>query len=125
MTETDPKALNTNHHYRQVNMSTAGPELPPHLLAKRKRLAEEEEAAQVSSNASSNSRECPNGSDGAEKRQRVIGPAPPPAALKEKPTDTLNDSGEDSSSDDEIGPSLPSASEYTVHATLSSKVFTS
>ena len=95
-------------------MSTSGPELPPHLLAKRKRQAEEEEAARASSNTDSKEPR-PSSSDGAEKRRRVIGPAPPPAALEELPALAPNDSGEgDSSSSDEIGPSLPSASGHIV-----------
>ncbi|KAI9866623.1 MAG: hypothetical protein M1813_001175 [Trichoglossum hirsutum] len=97
-------------------MSTSGPELPPHLLAKRKRQAEDD-AARVSSNAISNSRDShPSSSDGAEKRRRAIGPVLPPAILGEQPTDAPNSSGEDSSSDDEIGPSLPTASEHTAGA---------
>jgi|SRR5579862_7197435 len=93
-------------------MSTSGPELPPHLLAKRKRKAEEEEAARASSSTDSISNAPrPSTSDGAEKRRRVIGPTLPPAAIGERPTLAPNDGGEeDSSSEDEIGPSLPSAS---------------
>ncbi|KAH0539113.1 hypothetical protein FGG08_004351 [Glutinoglossum americanum] len=105
-------------------MSTSGPELPPHLLAKRKRREEEEEAARVSSNTSSNSRGSrPNSSDSAEKRQRVIGPALPPTALEGKPIGAPGNIGEeDSTSDDEIGPSLPSGSGYTGHSEAQQKM---
>jgi hypothetical protein len=100
-------------------MSTSGPELPPHLLAKRKRKAEEEEAARASLSTDSNSNASrPSTSDGTEKRQRVIGPALPPAAIGERPTLAPDDSGEeDSSSEDEIGPSLPSASRQIARMT--------
>ncbi|KAL8661613.1 MAG: hypothetical protein Q9202_005441 [Teloschistes flavicans] len=100
-------------------MATAGPELPPHLLAKRKRLEETE--AEIppkilqphprSSNPSpisSNADDC--------KRRRTIGPAPPPAPLTERPTeesttpppppDKTSNSNSNSDNDD-FGPSLP------------------
>ncbi|KAH0556764.1 hypothetical protein GP486_005447 [Trichoglossum hirsutum] len=97
-------------------MSACGPELPPHLLAKRKRQAEEENAAPAPSDASDSRDSGPSISDGAEKRRRAIGPVLPPAGLEEQPTDAPNSSGEDDSSDDEIGPSLPTASEHTAGA---------
>src|SRR5438552_18603221 len=94
-------------------MSSVGPQLPPHILAKRKRELEEEEKDK---RAAEKTQSSPSSSgDGLEKKRRVIGPSLPPASLEElppgKPT-TLNAGEEsndtDSSSDDEFGPALPS-----------------
>jgi hypothetical protein len=93
-------------------MSSVGPQLPPHILAKRKRELEEEEK---DGGAVGKTQTPPSCSDGLEKRRRVIGPSLPPASLDElppgKPT-TLDaeegDSDTDSSSDGEFGPALPS-----------------
>jgi hypothetical protein len=90
------------------NMSSIGPALPPHLLAKRKRQAEEEEkveAAPVSTKPAP--AHVPKSPDGAEKRRRVMGPAPPPASLDELPPTSARDDEDSSSSDDDYGPSLP------------------
>lgn len=92
-------------------MSAAGPDLPPHLLAKRKRKLEED--ANTEATADSGARRSPS-PDGADKRRKVLGPAMPPAALDEKPTNPLNGlqpAAEDSdeSDDDDFGPSLPKA----------------
>ncbi|KAE9983180.1 hypothetical protein EG328_002494 [Venturia inaequalis] len=87
-------------------MSSIGPDLPPHLLAKRKRQAEEEEAA-TSNGAKPNTASSPRSPDAAEKRRRVMGPAPPPAPLDQIPPQPAEAKDEDSSSDDEWGPSLP------------------
>ena len=90
------------------NMSTVGPELPAHLLAKRKRQAEDEKegTSVIQSQSRAHSHSSP-GSDGGEKRRRVIGPSLPPASLEERPSaDPAND-GNDSSSDDDFGPALP------------------
>ncbi|KAL8824129.1 MAG: hypothetical protein Q9170_008243, partial [Blastenia crenularia] len=86
-------------------MSTAGPEIPPHLLAKRKRLQEAEEPnPEPSSHSRSSSTSSSSNADDA-KRRRTIGPAPPPAPLSEKPSEAPALS--DSDSDDDFGPSLP------------------
>ncbi|KAL8803401.1 MAG: hypothetical protein Q9182_003199 [Xanthomendoza sp. 2 TL-2023] len=94
-------------------MATAGPELPPHLLAKRKRQEEEAEqnAPQPQPPSRSVSPTSSNTSDS--KRRRTIGPAPPPAPLSEQPSPppqpqnpNQNNPASDSDSDD-FGPSLP------------------
>lgn len=84
-------------------MSSIGPDLPPHLLAKRKRQAEDEEP---SAQPSTPTEDAPKSPDGAEKRRRVMGPAPPPAPIDELPPTSAQDE-EDSSSDDDYGPSVP------------------
>lgn len=93
-------------------MSGIGPELPPHLLAKRKRQ-QDEDAEDASSKAAgakrSRSREEP------EKRRKVMGPAMPPAPLDERPNEPP-DAVESSSSDDDdddFGPALPTAGAIT------------
>ncbi|KAI9812459.1 MAG: hypothetical protein M1827_004690 [Pycnora praestabilis] len=86
-------------------MSTAGPELPPHLLAKRKRQAEENEEGRKTELPviSTNRSVTP---EGTEKRRRIVGPSLPPASLDERPPEILNRQGQDSS-DDDFGPALP------------------
>jgi len=87
-------------------MSTVGPELPAHLLEKRKRQAEEEEKDFFQKDRQSQSFSRSPSSDGGEKRRRVVGPSLPPATLKERPTgDPDKDDG--SASDDDFGPALP------------------
>ncbi|KAI9731599.1 MAG: hypothetical protein M1834_004720 [Cirrosporium novae-zelandiae] len=100
-------------------MSTVGPELPPHLLAKRKRQREQEEEAAGSTRErpSSPSESHPASSDGGEKRRRVAGPALPPAPLDEMPIGRPNEDEE--SSDDEFGPALPSADGPSVNTNYS------
>lgn len=88
-------------------MSGIGAELPPHLLAKRKR--QQEEQAQDESPIASGAKRS-SSPEGADKRRRVIGPAMPPAPLEERPTEpatTQPQEGESSSDDDDFGPSLP------------------
>lgn len=75
-----------------------GPPIPPHILAKRKRGAKEDAA--VPRKAES----LPAEGVDAKKRRIVVGPAPPPASLDERPNAEPED---DSSSDDDIGPALP------------------
>ncbi|KAI9698399.1 MAG: hypothetical protein M1836_003979 [Candelina mexicana] len=87
-------------------MSTAGPELPPHLVAKRKRqVANDEEERQGHANPP------PFRSSSAEsagKRQRVVGPTLPPAPLKDLPIKESNEDGANSSDGNEdFGPALP------------------
>ncbi|KAL9026569.1 MAG: hypothetical protein Q9196_004783 [Gyalolechia fulgens] len=90
-------------------MATAGPELPPHLLAKRKRQQEAEETQNPSPQPQPRSRSSSPPSD-ASKRRRTIGPAPPPAPRSEKPPTAPSQSApNDSDSDDDFGPSLPPA----------------
>ena len=86
-------------------MSAIGPELPPHLLAKRKRKQEED--VENDGTTSSGAKRSPSTSEG-EKRRRVMGPAMPPAPLHERPSEPPS-RREDSDSDEEdgFGPSLP------------------
>ena len=88
----------------------AGPEIPPHILAKRKRKAEEAAAAAAAAAKSKVKAQSTSSNEEriiAQKRARVSGPAPPPAVLDERP-DYPTEYSETESSDDEIGPSLPS-----------------
>ena len=92
-------------------MSAAGPALPPHLLAKRKRQQEEDE--QNERTEASGAKRSKSPEDG-EKRRRVIGPAMPPAPLDERPSEPAQPTKEESDSsddddddDDGFGPALP------------------
>lgn len=86
-------------------MSAIGPELPPHLLAKRKRKNEEE--VENERTTSSGAKRSPSPSEG-EKRRRVVGPVMPPASLDERPTEPPGQTSDsDSDDDDGFGPSLP------------------
>jgi hypothetical protein len=87
-------------------MSSIGPDLPPHLLAKRKRQAEQQSAE----NGTVEDNQEP-GSPNGDKRRRVMGPAMPPASLNELPRCPHPDGDESQSSDDDddeddYGPSL-------------------
>ncbi|KAK4690316.1 hypothetical protein P7C71_g6445, partial [Lecanoromycetidae sp. Uapishka_2] len=83
-------------------MSTVGPELPPHLQAKRKREDE------TFNNTPKRRRSSSTSSNDA-KLRRVIGPAPPPASLAELPPTAPDPNVDSDSSDDDFGPSLPPA----------------
>jgi hypothetical protein len=86
-------------------MSGIGAELPPHLLAKRKR--QQEEQAQDAPLVASGAKRSPS-PEGADKRRRVVGPAMPPAPLEQRPTEPAQPQEDDSSDDDDdFGPSLP------------------
>jgi hypothetical protein len=91
-------------------MSSIGPALPPHLLAKRKRQADEEAA----SKSVLSTPDAPNSSEDAEKRRRVMGPALPLAPLDELPPTSTCDDEDSSSSDDDYGPSVPTEQPSTV-----------
>jgi hypothetical protein len=99
-----PSTLPTPHHTLNIIMSGIGAELPPHLIAKRKR--QQEEQAQDASPIASGAKRSPS-PEGAEKRRRVAGPAMPPAPLDERPTEPIQPEENDSSDDDDFGPSLP------------------
>ncbi|KAL8998208.1 MAG: hypothetical protein Q9169_002693 [Polycauliona sp. 2 TL-2023] len=90
-------------------MATVGPELPPHLLAKRKRQEETQEPTPQPPPHSRSSSTSSNTS--WTKRPRTIGPAPPPAPLSERPSQDpepqTSKPDDSSSSDDDFGPSLP------------------
>ena len=88
------------HQLARTMSMEAGPEIPPHILEKRKRKAEEA-AAIVSSIYNK-----PDAPKALEKRPRIIGPALPPSPLDERPSHSPQE--DDDSSDNEIGPSLPS-----------------
>lgn len=86
-------------------MSDIGPELPPHLLAKRKR---KQEAAATDASANTSGAKRSPSPDAAEKRRKVLGPAMPPAPLEERPTEPARPAEEsDSEDDDGFGPALP------------------
>ncbi|KAI9720050.1 MAG: hypothetical protein M1812_003177 [Candelaria pacifica] len=100
-------------------MSTAGPELPPHLVSKRKRQAATDEKDSPARSSSPSSRSSSNESAG--KRQRIVGPSLPPAPLAELPHLKSDRQDTDSSEDDDdFGPALPSGqgqtSEYHTQA---------
>ncbi|THW17437.1 hypothetical protein D6D18_04037 [Aureobasidium pullulans] len=80
-------------------MSAAGPELPPHLLAKRKRQQEEEQKDQPATSSGAN-QESPQ-----DKRQRVAGPELPQSASPAPASPTLPQSA---------GPTLPPSPEPQV-----------
>lgn len=83
-------------------MSTAGPELPPHLLAKRKRQEENQAVIPTSQRSRSSSI---SSTESSKKRRRILGPSLPPASLSERPSS--NPESENSEDDDDFGPSLP------------------
>ena len=87
-------------------MSLVGPELPPHLAAKRKRKAEEQDEQSTPIGAVRHSRS--SSSDVGQKRQRVLGPTLLPASLDECPVSGPKTS-DGNDSDDDIGPALPPA----------------
>lgn len=96
-------------------MPSIGPELPPHLLAKRKRVAEEEaEPVAARKPLPDTTRfSSPGGEQSTEKRRRIAGPTLPPAPLDELPPSTPP-SGEapeedDWSDNDEYGPAVPTS----------------
>lgn len=97
--------LHTTPHHHRSDMSAIGPDLPPHLLAKRKRTQEEqtEEAASTPSGA-----KHPPSPSNSEKKRRTIGPAMPPAPLNERPSEPVKPTEQHSDSEDEeFGPTLP------------------
>nr|POE49404.1 hypothetical protein CFP56_50321 [Quercus suber] len=87
-------------------MSAIGPALPPHLIAKRKRQQENNTVNDAVRAAGAKRRQSP---DGGEKRQRIIGPAMPPAPLDERPSGPVDVSASDSDEEDGFGPALPPA----------------
>jgi len=97
-----PKLRKLQPYIPAAKMSSIGPELPPHLLAKRKRLVEEVESSKPFPTR-------PSSPSGSEKRRRVVGPAPPPTPLDELPSQPAESEGEEGSSsdDDDFGPAPP------------------
>ncbi|TKA83807.1 hypothetical protein B0A55_00019 [Friedmanniomyces simplex] len=88
-------------------MSAIGPDLPPHLLAKRKR--QQDDSAQDEPSTASGAKRSTSPGDG-EKRRKVIGPAMPPAPLDEQPPEPAAQAVQPNSDDedDDFGPALPS-----------------
>lgn len=83
-------------------MTSFGPELPPHL-SKRKRSINDEDDKNSSPPTKIQAASPP-------KERRVLGPAPPPAPMDEKPSESADKLSDDGSSDDDnYGPSLPPA----------------
>lgn len=82
-------------------MSAAGPELPPHLLAKRKRQQEEEEKNQPATSSGAN-QESPK-----DKRQKVTGPELPPTASPTPAGPSLPPSVSSTTADPTLLPSDP------------------
>ena len=93
-------------------MPTVGPVLPPHLQAKRKR---EDEAHDTASTPPKRRRSSSSSSNDT-KPNRVIGPTAPPADPSQLPPTAPSPEAEDSSSDDDFGPSLPPAPGSTKYA---------
>lgn len=83
-------------------MASVGPELPPHLV-KRKRAEEAHDTVDIPPKRQRSS--SPSSHD--TKLRRVLGPAAPPAPLSELPTTLLEPDDDSSDSDDDFGPSLP------------------
>jgi hypothetical protein len=84
-------------------MSAVGPELPPHLLAKRKRQAENE-ANELSKLGNTSATQI-SSAISREKKQRVIGPSLSTPATDATPLQKKNEiNDESSSSEDDIGP---------------------
>ena len=91
-------------------MTDIGPELPPHLRAKRKHDSEDiiEESRDRSPTPPKKARRSPSVHEGTPRR--VLGPAIPPAPLSERPLTGPTSDAESSSSDDDdddFRPSLP------------------
>lgn len=81
-----------------------GPELPPHLMKRKRSVDDDDEPSSPPSKIQAAALEEPP------KPRRVLGPAPPPAALEERPLQPASDVEDGSSSEDDgYGPSLPPA----------------
>ncbi|OCT46934.1 hypothetical protein CLCR_02539 [Cladophialophora carrionii] len=97
-------------------MPAVGPQLPPDLQ-KRKRDDDHDDEGHSSDSSTGPSpppRDEEQTAASTTKRARVIGPAPPPAPLDERPVSSgtrLASEAESESEDDDFGPSLPSADE--------------
>lgn len=89
-------------------MVSLGPELPSTETAKRKRADGNEESERVPSPPSQ-----PHSPTATDKRRRVIGPSLPPGPLDERPSGA-DESDDESSSDDGVGPALPRSMGGTV-----------
>ena len=91
-------------------MVTVDPQLPPHLI-KRKRSSEDaNNTTDVSPKRQRSS--SPHSRDTAPRR--VIGPTAPPALIEEQPTTPSESTAESSDLDDDFGPCLPPAPGSTI-----------
>ena len=86
-------------------MASVGPQLPPHLAKRKRSLEDEQGTVDISPKRQRSS--SPKSNDIGPRR--VIGPAPPPAPLSERPTTPPELDTDNSDSDDDFGPSLPPA----------------
>jgi len=103
-------------HSTAVMSGTVGPPIPPHILAKRK-LDEGGE------NVAAASKVGPSIPDELDiKKRRMVGPAPPPAPLDERPNSGPGDGDGETSSDDDIGPTLPQSSASAVRKSIFSSI---
>ena len=84
-------------------MASVGPQLPPHLAKRKRSFEEAHDTVDLSPKRQRSS--SPNSNDTAPRR--IIGPAPPPAPLSERPTTPPELDSDSSDSDDDFGPSLP------------------
>ncbi|ETI25710.1 hypothetical protein G647_02484 [Cladophialophora carrionii CBS 160.54] len=97
-------------------MPAVGPQLPPDLQKRRRDDDHDDEghSSDSSTGPSPPPRDEEQTAASTTKRARVIGPAPPPAPLDERPVSggtRLASEAESESEDDDFGPSLPSATE--------------
>lgn len=129
-------------------MSSIGPSLPPHLLAKRKRQREENAQSDATTTPGAKRAKTPPADQVQEEKRpriagpappsgpasdksspsavqreephRVVGPAPPPAPLDERPTEPANliDDENSSDDDDDFGPAPPSMADVQRHNAL-------
>ena len=96
-------------------MASIGPELPTHLVPKRKR--EEEDGNDPDSKILQAESSSHSSSNDTDKRRRILGPAPPPAPLDERPVSKLSeDLKDESESDDDFGPAPPPVPGSASHA---------
>lgn len=86
-------------------MPSIGADLPPHLLAKRKRQ-QEQQSQHGDGQTMLGMTDTAAQSYVADKRRRVVGPAMPPAPLAERPSEAAH--ADTDSDDDDFGPALPS-----------------
>ena len=106
-------------------MPSIGPQLPPHLQDRKRSHAEADDnsSSDSSTGPALPSRSEKETSPASPKRIRVVGPAPPPAPLDERPPldPPANDDDEsESDDDDDFGPSLPSASDSVARSSIAS-----
>ena len=99
-------------------MSSVGPELPPHLAPKRKREDEDDSDQDFKVPAAHPRSRSRSSSNEADKRRRIIGPAPPPAPLDERPplSPTSRPKDNDDDSGDDFGPAPPPPIGSATHA---------